>query len=203
MKGDVTLYEKSIPAYKPTELAEKLAILPQGAEATEGMTVRELFEFGRNPYKCLLRTAITDEEDGIINRAIEVTGLSQFANRTLESLSGGQRQRAWIAMTLTQESDIILLDEPTTYLDLAYQIETLNLLKRLNEVSSKTIVIVLHELNQAAKYADYLVCMKQGKIHAEGEVDKVFTAQLIKDVFDLETIIIKNPVCDRPMCIPL
>lgn len=199
--GEVILNDMSIHKYKPKELSKKLAILPQGPIAPEGITVRELCSFGRNPYKKIFEP-LNDEDEKIIDWAIEVTGLKEFENRQLDALSGGQRQRAWIAMTLTQESDVVLLDEPTTYLDLAYQIETLELLRKLNKTTKKTIVIVLHELNQASRYADNLICMKKGKVYCEGKVEEVFDDNMIREVFGLNTLIIEDPVSKRPMCIP-
>jgi len=150
-EGDVLLEGVSIHDYKAKDLAKKLAILPQGPIAPEGITVKELCYFGRNPYKNLFGSR-TKEDDDMVQWAIEATGLKEFANRQLDSLSGGQRQRAWIAMALTQNTDILLLDEPTTYLDLAYQIEILELLKDLNKKTKKTIVTVIHELNQSCLY---------------------------------------------------
>lgn len=201
MAGEVRLENTSIHQYKPKVLAQKLAILPQGPIAPEGITVRELCYFGRNPYKTLLSSR-TKEDEERVNWAIEVTGLQAFADRTLEALSGGQRQRAWIAMVLTQDTDVLLLDEPTTYLDLAYQIEILNLLKELNEKTKKTIVMVIHELNQAARYAHHLICMRKGHIHSQGAVSEVFTAQMIEEVFGMKSIIIPDPITGKPMCIP-
>lgn len=200
-EGNVFLEGKSIHDYEPKELAKKLAILPQGPIAPEGITVKELCYFGRNPYKSLFGGRSKEDEE-IVNWAIEVTGLKEFEDRKLDSLSGGQRQRAWIAMSLTQDTDILLLDEPTTYLDLAYQIEILELLKDLNKKTKKTIVIVIHELNQAARYADNLVCMKNGKIYSKGKVHDIFNETMLKDVFGIESIVIPDPITNRPMCIP-
>ena len=200
-EGDVLLEGVSIHDYKAKDLSKKLAILPQGPIAPEGITVKELCYFGRNPYKNLF-VSRTKEDDDMVQWAIEATGLKEFANRQLDSLSGGQRQRAWIAMALTQNTDILLLDEPTTYLDLAYQIEILELLKDLNKKTKKTIVTVIHELNQAARYADNLVCMKKGKIYSQGRVETVFTENMLKDVFGVDSIVILDPITSRPMCIP-
>ena len=186
-EGNVFLEGKSIHDYKPKEL--------------EGITVKELCYFGRNPYKSLFGGRSKEDEE-IVNWAIEVTGLKEFEDRKLDSLSGGQRQRAWIAMSLTQDTDILLLDEPTTYLDLAYQIEILELLKDLNKKTKKTIVIVIHELNQAARYADNLVCMKNGKIYSKGKVHDIFNETMLKDVFGIDSIVIPDPITNRPMCIP-
>lgn len=199
--GNVYLDGISIHDYKPKELAKRLAILPQGPTAPEGITVKELCYFGRNPYKNLFGSR-TKEDDDKVDWAIEVTGLKEFANRQLDSLSGGQRQRAWIAMALTQDTEVLLLDEPTTYLDLAYQIEILELLKDLNKKTNKTIVIVIHELNQAARYADNLVCMKKGSIYSQGRVETVFTENMLKDVFGVDSIVMTDPISNRPMCIP-
>ena len=201
-EGDVLLEGVSIHDYKAKDLAKKLSILPQGPIAPEGITVKELCYFGRNPYKNLFGSR-TKEDDDMVQWAIEATGLKEFANRQLDSLSGGQRQRAWIAMALTQNTDILLLDEPTTYLDLAYQIEILELLKDLNKKTKKTIVTVIHELNQAARYADNLVCMKKGKIYSQGRVETVFTENMLKDVFGVDSIVILDPITSRPMCIPI
>lgn len=200
-EGDVLLEGVSIHDYKAKDLAKKLSILPQGPIAPEGITVKELCYFGRNPYKNLFGSR-TKEDDDMVQWAIEATGLKEFANRQLDSLSGGQRQRAWIAMALTQNTDILLLDEPTTYLDLAYQIEILELLKDLNKKTKKTIVTVIHELNQAARYADNLVCMKKGKIYSQGRVETVFTENMLKDVFGVDSIVILDPITSRPMSIP-
>ena len=200
-EGDVLLEGVSIHDYKAKDLAKKLSILPQGPIAPEGITVKELCYFGRNPYKSLFGGRSKEDEE-IVNWAIEVTGLKEFEDRKLDSLSGGQRQRAWIAMSLTQDTDILLLDEPTTYLDLAYQIEILELLKDLNKKTKKTIVIVIHELNQAARYADNLVCMKNGKIYSKGKVHDIFNETMLKDVFVVDSIVILDPITSRPMCIP-
>ena len=167
----------------------------------EGITVKELCYFGRNPYKSIFGTRSQKDEE-MVNWAIRATGLEDFENRQLDSLSGGQRQRAWIAMALTQDTDVLLLDEPTTYLDLAHQIEILELLKDLNNKTKKTIVIVIHELNHAARYAHHLVCMKKGNIYSQGEVEDVFNEDMLRDVFGVDSIVISDPITQRPMCIP-
>lgn len=199
--GIVSLDGINIHEYKPKDLAKKLAILPQGPMAPEGITVKELCYFGRNPYKNLFGTR-SKKDDEMVDWAIEATGLKEFENRQLDSLSGGQRQRAWIAMALTQDTDVLLLDEPTTYLDLAYQIEILELLKDLNEKTKKTIVIVIHELNQAARYAHNLVCMKKGKIYSQGKVADIFNEVMLNDVFGIDAMVMADPITARPMCIP-
>lgn len=199
--GEVLLDNIDVHKYKPKEIAKKLAILPQGPIAPEGITVKELCYFGRNPYKTLF-SARTEEDDKMVEWAIKSTGLEEFENTYLDSLSGGQRQRAWIAMVLTQGTDILLLDEPTTYLDLAYQIEILELLKDLNKKFGKTIVIVHHDLNQAAKYGDNLICMKKGKVYMDGNIEDVFNEKMLKEVFGVNAIIINDPISNKPMCIP-
>ena len=187
ISGEVSLNGVSVHEYKPKEFAKKLAILAQGPIAPEGITVRELCYFGRNPYKTIFGSR-TVEDDDMVDWAIEATGMKEFEGRMLDSLSGGQRQRAWIAMALTQGTDILLLDEPTTYLDLSHQIEVLELLK---------------ELNQAAKYGDNLICMKSGQVYSTGTVDNVFNEKMLKEVFGVNAIIIDDPISNRPMCIPM
>lgn len=199
-KGDVYLDNISIHNYKPKDLAKKIAILSQGPIAPDGITVKELCYFGRNPYKKLF-SQTTQEDEDIVNWAIESTHLSEFSDRKLNDLSGGQRQRAWIAMALAQDTEILLLDEPTTYLDLAYQIEILELLKNLNQKTKKTIVLVIHELNQASRYADNLVCMKKGQVYSQGKVKEVFNEKMLKEVFGINCIIMPDPITNRPMCI--
>lgn len=202
ISGEVSLNGVSVHEYKHKEFAKKLAILAQGPIAPEGITVRELCYFGRNPYKTIFGSR-TVEDDDMVDWAIEATGMKEFEGRMLDSLSGGQRQRAWIAMALTQGTDILLLDEPTTYLDLSHQIEVLELLKELNRKFGKTIVIVHHELNQAAKYGDNLICMKSGQVYSTGTVDNVFNEKMLKEVFGVNAIIIDDPISNRPMCIPM
>ena len=201
-KGEVYLDVKPMNSYSSKELATKIAILPQGPIAPEGITVEELCYYGRHPHKKWFKGNSTKDED-VVNWALEATDMAEFKDRDLDALSGGQRQRAWIAMALAQETEVLLLDEPTTYLDLAYQIEILNLLKRLNSTTKKTIIMVLHELNQAARYADYLICMKKGIIHSEGKVEEVFNESMIREVFKIDSKIIDDPVTLKPMCVPI
>lgn len=201
-QGTIYLDGKSIHQQSSKEVAKKLAILPQAPEAPEDITVKELCYYGRHPHKGLFSRQ-TPEDHRIVERALSATKMTEFADRTLDALSGGQRQRAWISMALVQETDLLLLDEPTTYLDLAHQIEILELLRDLNETYGRTIVMVLHDLNQAAQYADHLISIKQGKIYKEGPPETVFTKKMIKDVFRLECCIIENPVDQTPLCIPI
>lgn len=170
-EGIVYLDGKAIHQQSSKEIAKKLAILPQGPEAPEDITVKDLCYYGRHPHKGLLSRQ-TLEDDAIVNRALMATKMTDFVDRTLDELSGGQRQRAWISMALAQDTDLLLLDEPTTYLDLAHQIEILELLRNLNVTHGRTIVMVLHDLNQAAQYADHLISIVKGKIFQEGPPEK-------------------------------
>lgn len=201
-EGIVYLDGKAIQQQSSKEIAKKLAILPQGPEAPEDITVKDLCYYGRHPHKGLLSRQ-TPEDDAIVNRALIATKMTDFVDRTLDELSGGQRQRAWISMALAQDTDLLLLDEPTTYLDLAHQIEILELLRSLNVTHGRTIVMVLHDLNQAAQYADHLISIVKGKIYQEGPPEKVFTKSMIREAFGLDCCIIENPVDQTPLCIPI
>ncbi|MBZ5750097.1 MULTISPECIES: ABC transporter ATP-binding protein [Metabacillus] len=201
-EGVVYLDGKVIHQQSSKEIAKKLAILPQGPEAPEDITVKDLCYYGRHPHKGLFSRQ-TPEDEAIVNRALSATKMTDFVDRTLDELSGGQRQRAWISMALAQDTDLLLLDEPTTYLDLAHQIEILELLRDLNRTHGRTIVMVLHDLNQAAQYADHLISIVKGKIYQEGPPEIVFTKNMIKEVFGLECCIIENPVDQTPLCIPI
>lgn len=196
MNGDDT---STIPS---KEFAKKLAILPQTPQAPEGLTVKELCYYGRHPHKGFF-SRNSDEDHRMVNWALEATRMKDLEERPLEALSGGQRQRAWIAMSLAQGTDILLLDEPTTYLDLSHQIEVLNLLRDLNRKHRKTIVMVLHDLNHAARYAHNLVCIQKGSIYTSGNPKLVFTTQMIQDVFRLKSQVITDPVEHTPMCVPI
>lgn len=201
-KGTVYLDGKAIHQLPSRKIAQTLAILPQNPNAPEGLTVRDLVAQGRYPYQTWWQQW-TLEDEKQVTKALEITSLTDLAERELDTLSGGQRQRAWIAMTLAQNTEILLLDEPTTYLDLAHQIEVLDLLTELNYQFQRTIVIVLHELNQAARYADYLVAMKNGYIYAQGKPETVMTPPIIKEVFGLNAHIIPDPISNTPLCIPI
>lgn len=201
-KGTVYLDGKEIHKQSSREVARKLGILPKGPQAPEGLTVKELCNYGRHPYKTFLSKQ-SKEDTEIVEWALKATGMLDFADRSLEALSGGQRQRAWISMALAQGTELLLLDEPTTYLDLAHQIEVLELLKELNRKFNRTIVMVLHDLNQAARYADNLISIAGGKIYKEGKPEDVFTENMILDVFGLECCIVRDPVENKPMCVPI
>lgn len=200
-RGAVVLEGEDIASMSTKQVARKLSILPQGPIAPEGLTVLQLVKQGRYPYQTWLKQWSTEDEKAV-NDALERTGVSEFRDRPVDSLSGGQRQRAWIAMTLAQETPIILLDEPTTYLDLTHQIEVLDLLFELNLREERTIVMVLHDINLACRYADHIVAIRKGKIEAEGQPSKVVDAKLMKTVFELQCDIIADPVYGTPLCIP-
>ena len=200
--GIVYLDSTSIFKLPTKVVARQLGLLPQGPTAPEGLTVRELVAQGRYPYQSWLQQW-SEEDEKEVEAALSITELHEFAERPVDSLSGGQRQRAWIAMTLAQNTQILLLDEPTTFLDLAHQIEVLDLLYDLNQKENRTIVMVLHELNQACRYGDHLIAMKDGDVCAQGVPRDVMTEALVRDVFDLECRIVDDPVAGTPLCIPM
>jgi len=200
-KGAVYLDGQQVHSMKARDLAKQLGILPQSPTAPEGLTVHELVAQGRYPHQNWFQQW-SQEDERIVNDALSTTDLESFADRPVDTLSGGQRQRAWIAMALAQQTDILLLDEPTTYLDMAYQVDVLELLAELNE-KGRTIILVLHDLNQAARYADTIVALREGSILAQGTPQEVMTSDQIHAVFDLETQVIEDPITGTPMCIPL
>lgn len=198
--GMVILDGENIAKENTKELAKKMAILPQTPESASGLTVGELVSYGRFPYqKGFGRLTKKDYES--IDWALEVTGTIDFKFRQVDSLSGGQRQRVWIAMALAQETEIIFLDEPTTYLDMAHQLEVLELLQKLNEEQGRTIVMVLHDLNQAARFADYIVALKDGEIVKAGSCEEVINHEVLKKVFRIDAEIGRDPRTNKPMCI--
>ncbi|MBH8599119.1 MULTISPECIES: ABC transporter ATP-binding protein [unclassified Thermoactinomyces] len=198
--GAVFLDGKEMMKQSTKKIAQKMAILPQTLVAPEGITVAELVSYGRFPYqKGMGRLKDTDRE--VIDWALQVTGIADFRDRQVDALSGGQRQRVWIAVALAQETEIILLDEPTTYLDLSHQLEILELLKYLNEKEKRTIVMVIHDLNQAARFADHLVAMKKGRIIKEGTAQEVMTSEVIRSVFNIDVEIGLDPRTKKPMCL--
>lgn len=200
--GTVTLSALDIWKLPTKELAKRLGILPQGPVAPEGLTVHELVAQGRYPHQSWFQQWSLEDER-VTADALEITGIVEFADRPVDTLSGGQRQRAWIAMTLAQDSDVILLDEPTTFLDLAYQIDVLDLLHSLNRERGKTIVMVLHDLNQACRYADHLIAVKAGEIVAEGKPELIVDAELVRQVFGLDCHIMPDPITGTPLVIPI
>lgn len=200
-EGNVVLDSQDIWKLPTKELAKRLGILPQGPVAPEGLTVHELIAQGRYPHQTWFQQW-SAEDERVTLEALEITNMSEFADRPVDTLSGGQRQRAWIAMTLAQDSDLILLDEPTTFLDMSYQIEVLDLLHDLNTERGKTIVMVLHDLNHACRYADVLVAMNGGQIIAQGPPDEVVTESLVREVFGIGCQVISDPITGTPLVVP-
>lgn len=198
--GEISLESIAIQDYETKTLAKTMAFLPQTPTSPLGLKVRELVAYGRFPHHKGF-SKLGKQDVAIIDWALEATGLGEFAERPLEDLSGGQRQRAWIAMALCQDTEYLLLDEPTTYLDLAHQLEVLSLLQKLNRDVQKTIVMVIHELNQAARFADYMVGMKSGQIICKGSPEEVMTQKALKDIFNIDAQIAKDPKHLKPICL--
>ncbi|MFD2611842.1 ABC transporter ATP-binding protein [Paenibacillus gansuensis] len=199
--GSVLLDGEDISRVPTRDIAKKLAILPQSPQAPEGLTVYELVKQGRYPYQSWL-SQWSEEDERSVRKALEATELMELTDRTVDSLSGGQRQRAWIAMTLAQGTETILLDEPTTYLDLTHQIEVLDLLFHLNEQEGRTIVMVLHDINLACRYASHMIAVRDQKVYASGSPEQLVTTELMKSVFDLDCRILQDPLFGTPLCIP-
>lgn len=199
--GTVLLDGKSIHKQSTREVAKQLAILPQNPTAPEGLTVTELVSYGRFPYQKGFGS-LKAEDRKIVEWAVEVTGMTEFHDRPIDQLSGGQRQRAWIAMALAQETDILFLDEPTTFLDMAHQLEVLQLLEHLNTDAKRTIVMVVHDLNHAARYANHMIAIKKGKAQAVGSPADVMTCEVLRDVFGIEADIVTDPRSGVPLCLP-
>ncbi|GAA0227136.1 ABC transporter ATP-binding protein [Metaclostridioides mangenotii] len=182
------------------EIAKRMAVLPQSPQSPNGLTVGELVAYGRYPHQKGLGS-LTPEDKKIISWALDATKISEFADRSVETLSGGQRQRVWIAMALAQQTGIILLDEPTTYLDLSHQLEVLELLYDLNKKQGSTIVMVIHDLNLAARFADYMIAIRGGEIISSGTPDEVMNRSVLKKTFNIDAEIVKDPRTLRPVCI--
>ncbi|MFF2227634.1 ABC transporter ATP-binding protein [Streptomyces globisporus] len=199
--GTVVLDGEDIGTLRTKDVAKKLGLLPQAPVAPEGLTVADLVARGRHPHQSWLRQWSSDDAD-VVRRALAMTGVADLADRTVDSLSGGQRQRVWISMTLAQGTDLLLLDEPTTYLDLAHAIDVLDLVDDLHE-SGCTVVMVLHDLNLATRYSDNLVVMRGGAVLAQGHPRDVITAELLHEAFGLRAKVIDDPVGDRPLIVPI
>ncbi|MFB8138856.1 ABC transporter ATP-binding protein [Streptomyces parvus] len=199
--GTVVLDGEDIGTLRTKDVAKKLGLLPQAPVAPEGLTVADLVARGRHPHQSWLRQWSSDDAD-VVRRALAMTGVADLADRTVDSLSGGQRQRVWISMTLAQGTDLLLLDEPTTYLDLAHAIDVLDLVDDLHE-SGCTVVMVLHDLNLATRYSDNLVVMRGGAVLAQGHPRDVITAELLDEAFGLRAKVIDDPVGDRPLIVPI
>ncbi|MBD8477323.1 ATP-binding cassette domain-containing protein [Microbacterium sp. CFBP 8794] len=199
--GRVVLDGKALHERPSKEIARILGLLPQSPIAPEGIAVADLVGRGRHPHqRALARWSALDYE--VVAEALAATGISDLADRSIDELSGGQRQRVWIAMALAQETDILLLDEPTTFLDVAHQVEVLDLLTDLNRDRGTTTVMVLHDMNMAARYADHLVALRDGRIVAAGDPSAVMTSELIADVFGLDALVVPDPVSGTPLVLP-
>lgn len=198
--GTVLLDGAKISKVNTKTLAKKMAILPQTPESTNGLAVGELVAYGRFPHQNGLGQ-LTKKDIEVIEWALEVTGTMDFKYRYVDSLSGGQRQRVWIALALAQETDIIFLDEPTTYLDMAHQLEVLELLQKLNHEQERTIVMVLHDLNQAARFADYIIALKDGEVMQAGTCEEVITHDVLKKVFQIDAEIVRDSRTNKPICL--
>ncbi|MGW5108535.1 ABC transporter ATP-binding protein [Nocardia sp. NPDC004123] len=200
--GRVLLDGKAISTMKTKDIARIVGMLPQTPVAPEGLTVADLVARGRHPHQSWLRQWSADDE-AEVTAALEQTGIAELAGRTLDELSGGQRQRAWISMALAQGTDILLLDEPTTYLDLAHSLEVLDLVDRLHDDLGRTVVMVLHDLNLAIRYSDRLIVMHAGRIVAQGVPADIIDAELLRAVFGLRAEVLEDPVSGRPMIVPI
>ena len=199
--GTVTLNGVDTAKLKRREIARQLAVLPQTPVAPEGLTVRDLVSRGRHPHQSWLRQA-SAEDARAVDAVMELTNIAEFADRPLERLSGGQRQRAWIAMVLAQDTPLVFLDEPTTYLDLSHSVEVLSLVRRLADQEGRTVLMVLHDLNLAARYSDQLIVMRRGEVRAVGAPTEVVTESLLSRVFDLPAVVASDPVSGGPLVVP-
>jgi len=197
--GSIVLDGKNISSINTKALAQKMAILPQTPEGPQGLTVGELVSYGRYPYQRGFGR-LTKKDYEVIEWAMESTGTLDFKYAPIDSLSGGQRQRVWIAMALAQETEMIFLDEPTTYLDMAHQLEVLELLANLNQKEERTIVMVLHDLNHAARFSDYIIALKDGQIVKAGTSEEVITQEVLRKVFQIDALIGRDPRTNKPMC---
>jgi ABC-type cobalamin/Fe3+-siderophores transport system ATPase subunit len=199
--GEVYLNGKAIASYPTKEVARQIGLLPQSAIAPEGITVIDLVSRGRYPHQSFLKQW-NEADQSAIDYAMRVTGVTDLADRLVDELSGGQRQRVWIAMVLAQDTPLIMLDEPTTYLDITHQIELLELFSALNQRTGRTIVAVLHDINHACRYASHLIALNKGAIVAKGNPSEIITPQLIKTVFNLDSVVISDPVTGTPLIVP-
>ncbi|MBU2694801.1 ABC transporter ATP-binding protein [Pimelobacter sp. 30-1] len=200
--GEVLLDGKAITSMRTRDVAKVLGMLPQSPTAPEGLTVADLVAKGRHPHQSWLRQWSRDDV-AEVDAALQLTGMQALAGRPVDELSGGQRQRAWISMALAQETDVLLLDEPTTYLDLAHQVEVLDLVDKLHADLRRTVVMVLHDLNLAARYSDHLIVMRDGAIVTSGPPEEVIDAEMLREVFGLESQVLVDPVSLRPLIVPV
>ena len=196
-KGEIKLDGVSL---KAQEIAKKMAVLPQSPIVPSGLLVKELVSYGRFPYQSAMG-GLKEKDIEMVNWAMKVTGIAEFSERSVDSLSGGQRQRAWIAMALAQETEILVLDEPTTYLDMAHQLEILMLLQKLNKEENRTIVMVLHELNNATKFADYLIGVKEGEVVFRGKPLDVITNENLYTLYGIDAKLQLDETGQYPICV--
>jgi iron complex transport system ATP-binding protein len=200
--GDVLLDGERVHHMGTRDVAKKMALLPQSPIAPDGLLVRDLVGRGRHPHQKWF-SQWSPEDEAIVEAALAMTDTSGLRDRPLDELSGGQRQRAWIAMTLAQDTEVLLLDEPTTYLDLAHQVEVLDLVTKLNRERGRTVVMVLHDLNLAARYSDTIVVMKDGVVVTEGDPATVFTSAMLRDTFGLDADVLACPRTGMPIVVPI
>ncbi|WP_205696743.1 ABC transporter ATP-binding protein [Conexibacter sp. SYSU D00693] len=201
-RGTVLLDGRAISEQPTKDVAKRLGILPQSPVAPDGLQVEDLVARGRHPHQTLLRQW-SPADEAAVRHALEATAMADLRDRAVDELSGGQRQRAWIAMTLAQETEVLLLDEPTTFLDLAHQIDVLDLLHDLVARHGRTVVMVLHDLNQACRYADHLVALREGRVHVAGAPRDVVDETFVREVLGLPAQVVEDPVTGTPLCLPL
>lgn len=199
VSGEVLLEGNNIQSMPAKSFARQLSLLPQAQIPPEGITVREAISYGRSPYSGFWGQ-LSENDNLHVDRAMQATGVDHLSEQKVTDLSGGQCQRVWLALTLAQDTDFVLLDEPTTYLDLNHQVELMKLLQNLKS-QGKTVVTVLHDINQACRYCDHLVVMKSGKLVAQGSPERILTAELLSDVFSLDAEIHQDPIAQTPMCV--
>ncbi|SEB42858.1 iron complex transport system ATP-binding protein [Paramicrobacterium humi] len=200
--GRVILDGRAITEYGSKEVARRLGLLPQSSIAPDGITVVDLVSRGRFPHQSLLRQW-SDADEAAVRDAMEATNVLHLADAHVDELSGGQRQRVWLALVLAQQTPLLLLDEPTTFLDIAHQIDVLNLCRSLHARGGYTLVAVLHDLNMAFRYADHIIAMRDGRIVAEGAPADIVSAELVHEVFGLRAVCVADPVTGKPMVVPL
>jgi len=199
--GKITLDGKALSKIPSKQLARVVGLLPQSPIVPEGISVTDLVGRGRFPHQTLFKGWSKKDYEAVAE-AMSIMNITEFANRNIDELSGGQRQRVWIAMALAQQTDILFLDEPTTFLDITYQVEILDLLTDLNRKHGTTIVMVLHDINLSARYADHIFALDKGKLVAEGDPSKVITNSMVKEIFGLDSTVIKDPLSGSPLVVP-
>jgi iron complex transport system ATP-binding protein len=200
--GTVVLDGRAIGELPTREVARRLGLLPQSPVAPDLLSVEDLVARGRYPHQGLFRQW-SEHDEAAVEEALQATAMADLRARPLDELSGGQRQRAWIAMTLAQQTRLLLLDEPTTFLDLAHQVDVLDLLDRLVAERGRTVVMVLHDVNQACRYADHLVALRDGRVHAAGPPAEIVDGAFVRAVFGLEAEVVEDPVTGTPLCLPI